>query len=93
MAGLTALPGAGSAHTGPRLCANVRGGEVIAARNLGCRKARRIVAAWVRRYKRDGETDRRVHGFRCRAMEDRIEGTTVRCRRGHRAVRFYPNVP
>ena len=83
------------AASGPvsRLCANTYGGDVISATKVRCRKARQVVRTWARRYKRDGRTNRRVLGFRCRGRNDPYEGLTVRCRRGEARIRFYANVP
>ena len=81
------------AEAAVRSCANVYGGDVLQATNLSCTKARRIVKAWARAYKRDGEYNRRVLGFNCRITPIEFEGEIGRCRRGSRMVRFYPNVP
>ena len=81
------------AEAASRMCSNTYGGDVISARNLSCRKAKRIVRTWARRYKRDDVVNRRVLGFRCRDRSDQYEGLVVRCTRGTRSVRFYANVP
>jgi hypothetical protein len=70
------------------LCKNVRGAEVISAHRLSCRKARRIAAGWVRGYERDGEANRRVLKFKCTQSNDAYEGSTIRCRRNGRSLRF-----
>jgi hypothetical protein len=82
------------AHASSRLCANTYGGDVISAtNNLRCAKARDIVRTWAVRYRRNGQTNRTVLGYRCRGRNDRYEGLTIRCRRGYKVVRFYANVP
>jgi hypothetical protein len=94
MLGLTLLASSSiTSFAAPRSCPNVTGGEVIFANNVSCVNARRMARAWVKRYRRDGRYNRRVHGFRCRVTSDSIEGATMRCRRGKQTVRFYPNVP
>lgn len=92
-AAVTALAPPAPASASVRGCANVYGGDVIQATNLSCKKARRVVKTWARAYKRDGDYNRTVLGFRCRITPDEYEGEIGRCTRGSRAVRFYPNVP
>lgn len=85
--------GADRAPAASRLCPNTYGGDVIAAKRVRCKRARRVVRAWAREYKRDGMLNQRVLGFRCRARVEPAEGLTIYCRRGKKRIRFYANVP
>lgn len=87
------LRGIPDAHASTRMCQNTYGGDVVEARSLSCRKARRIVRTWARRFKRDGIVERRVLGFRCHDRSNQAEGLVVLCRRNSRSVMFYANVP
>ena len=88
-----ALTGQAETASAHGMCKNVYGGDVVWAHDLSCRKARRIVRTWAKRYKNDDIIDRSVLGFNCRGNDDQYEGLTMRCRRGERFVRFYANVP
>jgi hypothetical protein len=92
LAGFSSGPAGNDMASAHGLCKNVRGGEVISAHRLSCRKARRIAAGWVRGYERDGERNRRVLKFKCTQSDDAYEGSTIRCRRNGRSVRFYQAV-
>lgn len=92
------LVGASGVATEPagaasRLCKNTYGGDVIRAKRMGCKRARRVVRAWGRGYKRDGRIARRARGFKCRGWNSSVEGLVVTCRRGKKRVTFYANVP
>ena len=76
-----------------KTCQNTYGGDFIRATNVGCKISRKIVRTWGRRYKRDGDPDRRVIGFECRGRNDEVEGLIVTCRREGARIRFYANVP
>jgi hypothetical protein len=86
-----AAPQATAAVT--KTCKNTYGGDFIRATNIGCRISRKIVRTWGRRYKRDGDPDRRVIGFECRGRNDEVEGLIVTCRREGARIRFFANVP
>ena len=75
------------------ICKNTYGGDVISAKDLKCKKARRIVREWAAGYKGDGNPDREVRGFTCKGRNDPYEGLTVTCTDDGRRVRFYANVP
>jgi hypothetical protein len=85
--------GADRAPAASRLCPNTYGGDVIYAKKVRCKRARRVVRAWARGYKRNGMLKQRVLGFRCRARVEPVEGLTIHCRRGKKRIRFYANVP
>ncbi len=86
--------GASPASAAPKLCANTYGGDVISASGgLKCAKARAVVRSWAGGYKADAIVDRSALGFACRGTNDSVEGLTIRCRQGRKAVRFYANVP
>ena len=76
-----------------KLCKNTYGGDVIAAKDLKCKRARRVVRAWAEGYKIDGDPDREALGFACRGINDKVEGLTIRCTREGKRVAFYANVP
>ena len=88
---LSAADPAAGART--KLCKNTYGGDVIAAKDLKCKRARRVVRAWAEGYKIDGNPDREVLGFACRGITDDVEGLTIRCTRSGKRVAFYANVP
>ncbi len=75
------------------ICKNTYGGDLIAAKNLKCKRARAIVREWAEGYKADGEPDREVLGFACKGRNDPYEGLTITCTDDGRRVRFYANVP
>ena len=85
--------GRGSANASGTMCRNTYGGDVISASGVGCRKARQVVRAWGRGFKRDRRVSRMAFGYRCSGRSDSVEGLTVRCRRGRASIRFYANVP
>jgi hypothetical protein len=92
---LTALlagTGVPPAQGAQRSCANVRDGFQIAATNVSCTTARRVVSTWGRRARADGKRNRRVLGYSCRQLTSGAEGRTVFCRRGGRVIRFYPGI-
>lgn len=85
--------GTGTATAATRGCANVRGAaDVVFAENMSCRSARRVLATWGQRVRQDGRPNRRVLGYTCRQRADSIEGAVLRCTRGRRSVRAYPNL-
>jgi hypothetical protein len=77
----------------PEPCRNTYGGDVISAKNVGCKRARDLVRTWAVRTRRTGEPDRTVFRFRCRLRVVAVEGQTMRCRRGAKRVRWYVNLP
>ena len=83
----------GSAGAKTTICKNTYGGDLIAAKDLKCKKARRIVREWAAGYKGDGNPDREVQGFTCRGRNDPYEGLTITCTDSGQRVRFYANVP
>ena len=85
--------GADRVPAASRLCPNTYGGDVISAKRVRCKRARRVVRAWARGYKRDGMLNQRVLGFSCRPRVEPVEGLTIYCRRGKKRIRFYANVP
>jgi hypothetical protein len=91
-AALLAAPAA-PAGAKTKICKNTYGGDLIAAKDLKCKKARRIVRAWAEGYKGDGDPDREALGFTCKGRDDPHEGLTVTCTDDGRRVRFYANVP
>lgn len=98
IAAFLALGSATEAHTPatpPRakICKNTYGGDVISAKNVSCKKARRVVREWAAGYKVDGRINRRALGFRCKGRNEPAEGLTIRCWRDEKRIRFYANVP
>src|SRR3954447_12748870 len=70
----------------------VYGGDVVQVKHVSCKRARRMVRTWARRYKRDGIVTRHVLGFRCRDRSDLFggaEGLVVRCKRHRGVITFY----
>lgn len=82
-----------SASAAPRLCANTYGGDLIYARHLKCPRARRVVRAWARDFKRSGRPSTYSSGFTCHGRNDPVEGLVVFCHRGRKRVNFFANVP
>lgn len=93
MAAIAAAAFSGSAAAKTKLCKNTYGGDVISAKNVGCKKARAIVRRWAAAYKADDNPNQRVGGWRCRGSNEPAEGLTIRCTRDGKRVRFYANVP
>jgi len=87
VAGIT--PAASSAAT--HSCPNVRGAEVIGARNMSCTSARKLARVWVSQARQDGRYDRDLFGFRCRNRPSAAEGDTIVCRKGSRRATWYVN--
>ena len=90
---LVLLLASGPAAAKTQLCKNTYGGDVISAKNVGCKKARAIVRAWAAGYKEDGNPNREVRGWRCRGSSSPAEGLTIACTRNGKRVGFYANVP
>lgn len=91
---LTALSlGSEPTSAATQTCANTYGGDVISAKNVGCKKARRVVRSWAHGYKDDGEATRSALGFDCRGVNDSVEGLVIKCRQSDKRVNFYANVP
>lgn len=88
-----AVAGPPTGQAATRGCSNTYGGDVISATNVTCRRAKRVVRTWARRYKRDGRVNRTVLHFRCRDRSNSVEGLVVKCRRGVKRIQFYANVP
>jgi hypothetical protein len=90
---LAALLLPGQAAASPKLCRNTYGGDVILARKMPCVKARQVVRAWARGYKRSGTINGEARGFRCHGVHSPIEGLIVLCHKGKKRLSFYANVP
>lgn len=82
-----------SAPAAPHLCANAYGGDVVYARHLNCTRARQVVRAWARDFKRSGRPSTSSLGFICHGRDDPVEGLVVFCRRARKRVTFFANVP
>jgi hypothetical protein len=84
---------AGPASATPKLCANTYGGDVIYAKHLPCQRARQVVRAWARGYKRSGTPSVSALGFSCHGHNDEVEGLVIFCHRARKHIVFYANVP
>lgn len=82
-----------SVSAAPQLCANTYGGDVIYARHLKCHRARKVVRAWARDFKRSGRPSTSSLGFTCHGRNDSVEGLVVFCHRARKRVTFFANVP
>jgi hypothetical protein len=91
---LAALPfGGGEASAKTKICKNTYGGDFIRAKDVKCDRARAVVRAWGTGYKADGEPNREVVGYNCRATEDPVEGLVMKCTRSGKRITFFANAP
>ena len=82
-----------SAPAAPQLCANTYGGDLVYARHFSCPRARQVVRASARDYKRSGRPSTSSLGFTCHGRDDPVEGLVVFCHRARKRVTFFANVP
>ncbi len=74
-------------------CKNTYGGDFIRAKDVKCDRARAVVRAWGVGFKADGEPNREVVGYDCRATEDPVEGLVMKCTRSGKRITFFANAP